>query len=562
MANIFEFPKVNAVRFFLQSDITYNTATGSILLGVFNPSWQNKQFDSDFLSRMLRDWVDQEYYLQPYQQSDVIKFQWSGSDVTSANYVVRLLDCEGRTYATQVHSQITGTFAGLKVYECFIGCATIPEGVYFIQIQHIQGGADVFAISEPIHIKQVHERSMLIKYSNSYNSQNVKYNNGMNFLLRVHGFIGEMTPDADYHVYEDQPHNLEMISGKVHRSFQIHLHKAPEWIADKLNRATICDTFQIDGIYLTRPENGKIEAERVKENPLCDYTLTMRERYNDDSVVIDDIQSISIAQLPTTSQFYVKTITLGGSSVIMEQGFTGAANFVDYLNNLVHRNIVNLDGFFSVADDGYLYYSKASGETISGTYQLTAGNILPYCMEIGVNVVGTNNTLSFDLISVASKNYAVVWGDGTQVNLTAYSGTVTPSKSYSSQKRYTARIYVSDAEDIDFTPSEDVFVYIGGDLPPSMTGFILTNKNLKSIRDNIWLYTTQAISFDVSDNKLTTIAVNQILRYLYTANQNGTVIAGSSYALDSQSPAAPPAQSEGMTLIRGTLEQTVTITTD
>jgi hypothetical protein len=121
---------------------------------------------------------------------------------------------------------------------------------------------------------------------------------------------------------------------------------------------------------------------------------------------------------------------------------------------------------------------------------------------------------------------------------------------------------VSDAEDIDFTPSEDVFVYIGGDLPPSMTGFILTNKNLKSIRDNIWLYTTQAISFDVSANKLTTIAINQILRYLYTANQNGTVIAGSSYALDSQSPAAPPAQSEGMTLIRGTLETTVTITTD
>jgi hypothetical protein len=246
----------------------------------------------------------------------------------------------------------------------------------------------------------------------------------------------------------------------------------------------------------------------------------------------------------------------------MEQGFTGAANFVDYLNNLVHRNIINLDGFFSVADDGYLYYSKASGETISGTYQLTAGNVLPYCIEVGVNVVGTNNTLSFDLISVASKNYAVVWGDGTQVNLTAYSGTVTPSKSYSSQKRYTARIYVSDAEDIDFTPSEDVFVYIGGDLPPSMTGFILANKNLKSIRDNIWMYTTQAISFDVSNNKLITISINQILRYLYTANQNGTVIASSSYALDMQSPAAPPAQSEGMTLIRGTLETTVTITTD
>jgi hypothetical protein len=378
----------------------------------------------------------------------------------------------------------------------------------------------------------------------------------------VHGFIGDMTPDADYHVYEDQPHNLEMISGKVHRSFQIHLHKAPEWIADKLNRATICDTFQIDGIYLTRPENGKIEAERVKENSLCDYTLTMRERYNDDSVVIDDIQSRSIAQLPTTSQFYVKRITLAGTIITMEQGFTGAANFVDYLNNLVHRNFINLDGFFSIADDGYLYYSKAIGETISGTYELTAANILPYCIEVGVNVVGANNTLSFDLISVASKNYAVVWGDGTQVNLTAYSGTVTPSKSYSSQKRYTARIYVSDAEDIDFTPSEDVFVYIGGDLPPTMTGFILANKNLKSIRDNIWLYTTQAISFDVSDNKLTTIAINQILRYLYTANQNGTVIPGSSYALDSQSPAAPPAQSEGMTLIRGTLETTVTITTD
>ena len=562
MANIFEFPHLNPVRFFLQSDITYNTSTGSILLGVFNPSWQNKQFDSDFLSRMLRDWVDQEKYLQPYQQSDVIKFQWSGSDSTSGNYVVRLLDCEGRTYATQTHSQITGTFDGLKVYECFIGCAVIPEGVYFIQIQHLQTGADVFAISEPIHIKQSHERSMLIKYSNSYNVQNVKFNNNMNFLLRVHGFIGEMTPDANFHIYEDQPNNLELISGKANRTYQITIYKSPEWIADKINRASICDSFDIDGIYLTRIENAKFEAERVKNNPLPNYTINMRERYNYDSVVIDDIQSISIAQLPTTSQFYIKTITLAGSAVTMEQGFTGAANFVDYLNNLVHRNIVNLDGFFSIADDGYLYYSKALGETISGTYQLTSANVLPYCIEVGVNVVGTDNTLEFDLISVASKNYAVVWGDGTQVNLTAYSGTVTPTKSYSSQKQYIARIYVSDAEDIDFTPSEDVFMYIGGDLPPSMTSFTLTGKNLKSIRDNIWMYTTQAIVFDVSANKLTTIAVNQILRYLYTANLNGTIIASSGYDMSSQSPAAPPAQSEGMQSIRGTLEQTVTITTD
>lgn len=562
MANIFEFPHLNPVRFFLQSDITYNTSTGSILLGVFNPSWQNKRFDSDFLARMLRDWVDQEKYLQPYQQSDVIKFQWSGSDSTSGNYVVRLLDCEGRTYATQTHSQIAGTFDGLKVYECFIGCAVIPEGVYFIQIQHLQTGADVFAISEPIHIKQSHERSMLIKYSNSYNAQNVKFNNNMNFLLRVHGFIGEMTPDANFHIYEDQPNNLELISGKANRTYQITIYKSPEWIADKINRASICDSFDIDGIYLTRIENAKFEAERVKNNPLPNYTINMRERYNYDSVVIDDIQSISIAQLPTTSQFYIKTITLAGSAVTMEQGFTGAANFVDYLNNLVHRNIVNLDGFFSIADDGYLYYSKALGETISGTYQLTAANVLPYCIEVGVNVVGTDNTLEFDLISVASKNYAVVWGDGTQVNLTAYSGTVTPTKSYSSQKQYIARIYVSDAEDIDFTPSEDVFMYIGGDLPPSMTSFTLTGKNLKSIRDNIWMYTTQAIVFDVSANKLTTIAVNQILRYLYTANLNGTIIASSGYDMSSQSPAAPPAQSEGMQSIRGTLEQTVTITTD
>lgn len=560
MANIFEFSYSNPVRFYHQSDITLNTSSGSILLNSFNPSYNFKTWDKDFFVRVLKAWQDTETYKAKFQQCDPIIFQWSGSDATSANYVVRLLNCDGTTYAVQIHSQITGTFDGNKVYECKINTALIAEGTYHIQVQHIQTGADVFCISEPIEIKSLHTYSCQLRYFNSYNKDNIKFNNDIEFIARVDGHISEFTPEASFYVYEDQPKNLEMLSGKVARQFLFTLVNLPEYKLDQINRMTLMDSLYIDGVAYTRVEGAKFEQRGTDHNPLKTYSIQLRERYNNDSTEVEQTETIQIAVLPETSRFYVKRITIAGSIVTMETDFAGANNFVDYLNNLVLTKVVNLSGFFAIADDGYLHYRKATGETISGTYSLDSTDVLPYGLDLGILARSGATTLEFDINTVTANRYAVIWGDGTQQNLTPLTGTVTPSKTYSSQKYYNARVYVGDHDDsINFTASDDIIVSVKGDISPNSLGVVISGKGLKEIGSSLVSFATGVYTLDFSSNNLSTIAVNFFLKKL----SSGTLVSGATVDVSLQSPSAPPADTNGMKqIITGILNQGVTLSTD
>lgn len=561
MANIFEFSHSNPIRFYHQSDITLNTTSGAILLNSFNPSYNFKTWDADFFVRVLKAWDDEEQYKAKFQQSDPIVFQWSGSDATTANYVVRLLNCDGSTFMTLTHVAIGGTFAGNKVYECKINTALIPEGTYHIQVQHVQSGADLFCISEPIEIKAYHKYSCQFKYFNSYNKDNIKFNNNIEFIARYEGHISEFTPDASFYVYEDQPKNLEMISGKVARIFTLTLINLPEYKLDQLNRITLMDSLYIDGVAYTRVENAKFEQRGTEHNPLKTYTLQLRERFNNDSIEIEQIETVSIAQLPTTSRFYVKQITLYGITYAVQTDFTGASNFVDYLNNLILTNALALDGFFSIAEDGFLHYKKAAGETISGSYALASVDVLPYGFDLGIEVRAGANTLAFDINTVTANRYAVIWGDGTQINhSTLPSGATSLSKSYSSQKYYNARIYVGDHDDsMDFTASSDIIVLVKGEISPNSLGVSFASCGVKEIKNSLIAYANGVYNIDFNGNKLSTNAVNDYLMFIYEQN----IVSGSDFDLSLQSPPAPPAGTQGMKLIIGGIKnQGATISTD
>lgn len=561
MANIFEIPKANPIRFYHQSDITLNTASGSILLNVFNPSHNYKTWDSDFFYRVLKAWQDKTVYFTPFQQCDPIIFQFSGSDTTTSNYVVRILDCEGRTYSTELITQISGTFSGLKVYECKIKTNRIPPGVYFIQVQHLQTGADVFMLSEPVEIKQIHDKTFQAIYTNSYNRGNVKFNNDIQFVARFEGFISEVVNDADFNIYEDQPKNAELISGKTFKTCTLQVTNVPEYRIELLNEITMMDTFIIDGKYYTRAENAKFERRGNEHNELKTYTIQLRERYNEDSLEVDEFEVKSVATLPTTDLFYIKSITIGGSIITMEYDFTGARNFVDYLNNVILTQGVSLTGFFSVSEDGSMYYKRGRGETISGTFSLSSANVLPYGLELEVSAEPSADTLGFTISDSGTNSYAVVWGDGTQVNLTSFTTSVTPSKAYTTKKKYTARVFTSDIDSgVDFSSTSASITEISGIISPLCDSITLSSKGLKQIKSSLFYSHSVAATLDFTGNNLSTKAVNSYLRLLHKDIEE--LYTGTTIDVSLQAVSAPPADTTGMRSIIEDINNVITITTD
>lgn len=325
MANIFDIPILAPIRFFRQSELTLNISAA--LLGAFNPSYNSKQFDADFYQRTLQDYEDEGIYIQQFQNCDNIRFNFIGSDTSAANYVLRMLDCMGRAYpltGSTIAQNNSTAITGGKLYDYNVPLYNIPEGKYFLQIQHIQSGDDLYMISEPFHVKELHDNTVLLKYWNSYNDQGVMFTtDSIKMSIRIPGALRELTTGSKFFVYEDQPLNAEMISGKPYRTFKLIAGgrdmAVPEYIVDKLERITLCDSLMIDGKYYTREEGSKWEKQEVRLNPLAYYTLSMRERYNESSIEVQQVETVVMGTMPQTGAFFVKEITLATTTYSVQK---------------------------------------------------------------------------------------------------------------------------------------------------------------------------------------------------------------------------------------------------
>src|SRR5690606_16542362 len=86
--------------------------------------------------------------------------------------------------------------------------ADVPEGVYYRTFEVTFDNANLekaFFITEPIHIKQKHEGTVLQQYSNSWNKDNVMFEQNSQLLeMRVHGEVMDYQALVDRYVFETQ----------------------------------------------------------------------------------------------------------------------------------------------------------------------------------------------------------------------------------------------------------------------------------------------------------------------------------------------------------------------
>ena len=409
------------------------------------------------------------------------------------------------------------------------------------------------AIFEPIDIKQIHPKTVNIQVYNSYKDQSMIYEEAWyKPEIRVNGYL-QIKPAAIIDSYEDQYYNTEVVRGTPYREYELILEDIPVWIADKVNRATICDGLLIDGVALSRPDNSQMEPSPKANNPLSSYTIKFRERECATSMSIY-VAAVNVGDMPQTDNFFIEVLVVGGQSKLVRRGFTGKRNFLDFLN-ATYTHKAGYNGFWSESVNGRLFFTPDVDYTLSGTWELTAANVLSYGLTFNFY---NGYTFAVTITPPAgTQYYATSYG----VNRTVYAGAVALSVSSSQKFDSKCTVYFSDAVSIVNTTTSGICKSIQGNLPPSITTFNLQNTAIERIVNNIFTYTTVLAVINLTVNKIPSSEINNILNFIYDVRRKLSPSCVAS--LNGQVPSAPPIRSDGMNLIISLIRTFITtLTTD
>ncbi len=298
MAYNFDVSPLNPLKFYQLSDYleAFKPSTNPNQYNIFNANYNYRQFDADFFYRNIKTFDEKRGYYQPYQQGDIIRIQFLGVDdivggaYAGNPYTCYLLDACGSIVGTYNVTSPSATLVnGSRIREVYIPLFNVAEGYYQVAIRRRQISVFDYSrwhiISEPIWVLQQHHNTTLIEYSNTDNTQGILFEFGMQFQFRVHGALMELETQSKFNVYEDEPMNLTMLSSVPYRKWTWNIggegFQIPEWMADKIERITGCDTMLIDGKQYTRAEGAKLEANRKPLTPIASYKMNLRETSDD-----------------------------------------------------------------------------------------------------------------------------------------------------------------------------------------------------------------------------------------------------------------------------------------
>lgn len=577
MALKFNISQAVPFKFYHQADeFAVNASTTDF--AVFPSNFNQRHMDEDFMERNLKNWEDKRCYLQPVQQSDVIVLQWLGQAFafggTINPYYVRILDKNGKVVKSQ-QPTTPGLLGTDTIYNIKMGIWDVLEGIYFIQLK-FQGyfsDPDAYMISEPIEIKAFHENTMLFEGSNTFNDQGIIWAyNSLQMQLRVHASLIEFSPENKSYVYNNEPMDAVLVSAIPYREFKLEFGRKgsciPDWMADKINRFLSFNTITIDGKGFARKQGATLEPKRIEGHPLSKWSVPLSESSSAHDILISTTQRINLGAIPTTDYFYIKGLYANSLtayfSPAFETYFKGQKNFLDYLNGFYKLSYFpGLVGQFTIDVNNDLIYSTPSDSeyTTLLAVDLEIAGVLSYGLKLKLSGA---NTLAIGIDG--SGHYALVHGDGSQVNYTSYSGATALTKTYTPKVDRDAYLFLDTCTLINESLGSSKIISIGGNLPGDIETFNIKNNSLRFVENNLFLSCIGGIStIDLTDNNLNTNEVNKLIMYLYEALTAGSLPTSGSNTADfsAQANSAPPSKSSGfLNFLSQLSNNNWTVTTD
>ncbi len=281
--------------------------------GYTNPLPYNTKYMEDFLyADTINPLYEQQSYLQPWQQNDIIHLQILSN---YAPHQLELYDCQGSQIDTFVMtyapSSIEGT--GQKCYQANIALNSYNEGVYQFKLKSGSPVLETY-VSEWIDLKEIHTNTFLLEYNHDENDYDVVFENGLTMSLRVHGGLVEFQPGSDRVVFVDQPRNLTQLSSKTFSTEKLLIGDTfgvPNYMIEKINQVFRCSTVLVDGKQYVGNEGARYEANREALFPLTGWAWEVRaaKANSKKRFVADGAQGS-----PTTITYNIESKGFGPSS--------------------------------------------------------------------------------------------------------------------------------------------------------------------------------------------------------------------------------------------------------
>ena len=187
------------------------------------------------------------------------------------------------------------------------------EGIYFIEVRVVVvvdpesvtlTTQDRVLRSEPIHIAEAHEKTVLIKYSNDSNKFNLKFITDfvsppqLYFYLRVEGGIlsDGFKPGSKDEVYIDQVRSVVLLDSEPFIIYTFSFGSAtgmPNWLADKINRVLSCNLVTINNKQFSKNDGAKLEPSRSENYSLAGWKIDLVSNTDDDFIPDDAGSALS-----------------------------------------------------------------------------------------------------------------------------------------------------------------------------------------------------------------------------------------------------------------------------
>lgn len=263
-------PVYNPVRFY-RFEPTLNDRYNSRLLKDF-------QYEHTVL-----DFQNSNDWTQPWQVGDVIRLQIMSD---TPGLVLKAIDCNKQVLAEQAFVQKMTNWkeTGTETYEAEIKITT--EYKFYLSVWL---NDKIILISDPQQSYDELGNSLLCEYKHRKNINDLAFDTGIIFELRVPSVLSEPLPNSEIINYINQRHDRTLINAAQWLAYKWTIGDAygvPNYFIEILNNAIGVSEFYLDGTLYSRAEdNAKFDRIGDSLYAMAGWTILLTESKNRTSYI-------------------------------------------------------------------------------------------------------------------------------------------------------------------------------------------------------------------------------------------------------------------------------------
>lgn len=274
------------------SDLYYSILNPLMAVEV-NPTnntalYATRHIDDFLFEDQIYKWQNKIPFYQPWLNEDIIRLQFE-SDFGLVN--IDLYDQYDRLqtgYSAVANViRMNKYLSGMSVYEVDLSLVGLGIGPWRYIITPGLNPAKAMK-TEWFCIRPNNNDTIRLDYFNSTYHEDVIFETGIKFSLRIPGYIKYDAPGNKLVTIENQVLSQTIVSAKRFRNIVFYVGDGggvPPWLIDKINAAATCDNFALDN-KLFSLSDGKWSPYDDPEMQLAGYSTNLRESISRSSKIV------------------------------------------------------------------------------------------------------------------------------------------------------------------------------------------------------------------------------------------------------------------------------------